>query len=284
MIATALPDLQALPSTGPLFLKAAMSARRKPGKVPVIPANTVTLKGLRFDAAHLAAYNAVCQLPAYSLALTYPQVLAAPLHLHVMTQPNFPLPLLGVVHLRNRIEQHAPLARDAAYDVRVQIGDSRATHQGIEVELLTDYLLDGTPVWSAVTTVLHRIKSKQTGHRPSPPAASVASYVPFSVPADVGRRYAPIAQDYNPIHMTAVTARLFGFPRAIAHGMWSAARCLGILMPEFVRTPTLFELQFKQPLLLPARVTLKHQTAAGGIDFELLAREGGKTHFSGRLA
>lgn len=289
MSALVLPDLSVLPSTGPLFWKAALTSQRKPGATPVIPAISVTLKNLMLKSEQIAAYNAVCKLPEGLLAITYPQVVAAPLHMHVMTRRGFPLPLVGIVHLANVITQKALLTAGTPYDVRVQIGDSRRSKLGIEVDLLTDYSAAGETVWSAVTTVLHRMKSKARAAKATPPAppAVVASYLPFDVPADTGRRYAPVAGDYNPIHLYPITAKALGFDRAIAHGMWSVARSLGLLLPEYTAQvgsrPAKLSIQFKQPLFLPGRVTLKHLAVAQGIDFELLAREGGKTHLSGRL-
>ncbi len=289
MSALVLPDLSVLPSTAPLFWKAALSSRRKPGESPSVPHNTVTLKNFVLQGEHIAAYNAVCQLPEGQIAISYPQVVAAPLHMHVMTQPDFPLPLIGLVHLGNVITQRAALSAGTPYDVRVQIGESRRSKLGLEVDLLTDYLADGESLWSAVTTVLHRAKVKSRGSKAAPPAAPAvtARYLPFEAPADIGRRYAAVAQDYNPIHLYALTARLFGFDRAIAHGMWSVARCLGLLLPQYLAShggaPARLVIQFKQPLLLPGRVTLKQVSVGQGVDFDLLAREGGKTHLSGRL-
>lgn len=280
-----LPDLNQLPATAPLFWKAALSSRKKAGDAPKIPAIGVTLKNFVLKGEHIAAYNAVCGLPPETLVITYPQVVAAPLHMHVMTQASFPLPLVGIVHLRNVITQRAELHAGMSYDVQVQIGESRRTALGIEVDILTDYLSHGESLWSAVTTVLHRIKAKaRSGKAPAPATTVVtAQYAPFDVPADTGRRYAPVAQDYNPIHLYPLTAKLFGFDRAIAHGMWSVARSLGELLPNYGGKPAKLSIQFKQPLLLPARVTLKQARVAGVVDFDLLAREGGRTHLSGRL-
>ena len=50
--------------------------------------------------------------------------------------------------------------------------------------------------------------------------------VEWRLPGDLGRRYAAVSGDRNPIHLYALTAKAFGFPRQIAHGMWSKARCL----------------------------------------------------------
>ena len=58
--------------------------------------------------------------------------------------------------------------------------------------------------------------------------------------------------DHNPIHLHALSAKALGFPRAIAHGMWTKARCLASL-----RLPDAFavDVRFKKPILLPSKVT-----------------------------
>ena len=69
---------------------------------------------------------------------------------------------------------------------------------------------------------------------------------------NLGRQYAAVSGDHNPIHLHSWSAKPFGFPRAIAHGMWTKAHCLASL-----RLPDAFEtsVRFKQPILLPSRVT-----------------------------
>ena len=51
---------------------------------------------------------------------------------------------------------------------------------------------------------------------------------------------------------TRWAAKPFGFERAIAHGMWTKARCLAAL-----RLPDAFtaDVRFKKPILLPSTVT-----------------------------
>lgn len=290
MSATALPPLTALPPAAALFAKAALTATRKAAKDAVIPSHSVRLESLSFSPEHVEAYNRICGLPAGTLALTYPQVVVAGLHIYVLLQKDYPYPLLGMVHLRNHIQQHQPLSIGNNYQVEVAIGDASKSPLGIEVPLHTRYFLNGECVWQATTTVLHRQKTRvPRAAMPPPPPAVTAQYVPFSAPEDIGRRYAPIAGDYNPIHQYALTAKAFGFDRAIAHGMWSLARCLGILLPSLPGTATELSVQFKQPLLLPSDVTLKHYPSHNGLNglnglaFDLLAREGGKTHFSGHI-
>ena len=77
---------------------------------------------------------------------------------------------------------------------------------------------------------------------------------------DLGRRYAAVSGDRNPIHMHALTAKPLGFPAAIAHGMWTKARCLAALEP---RLPDSFtaEVAFRRPILLPGRVEFSSRPA-----------------------
>ena len=53
--------------------------------------------------------------------------------------------------------------------------------------------------------------------------------------------------------MHSLTAKPLGFPAAIAHGMWTKARCLAALES---RLPDAFavDVRFRKPILLPARV------------------------------
>jgi acyl dehydratase len=72
---------------------------------------------------------------------------------------------------------------------------------------------------------------------------------------DVGRRYASVSGDVNPIHLHPLAARLFGFPGAIAHGMWTAARCVATLSG---RLPEAYDVDvvFRKPVVLPTTVEL----------------------------
>lgn len=279
--------LQTPPSPLPIYLKAAMTAGRKPPPGVSLPPLQVALMNVRTDPARLDAYRQVCGLAeAPGLPLTYPQIAATGLHMHLMTQPQFPFPLLGLVHVRNRIRQTRPLGVDEAYDLHVSLGEVREARAGLEFDLLTEARVGDEAVWEASTTVLYRNrKPAAAGGKPPPPPAdtTLSEYRSFAAPADIGRRYARVSGDYNPIHLYPVTARLFGFSRAIAHGMWSLARCLGELEAELARTPRELEVQFKQPLLLPARLALKFRAQGDQISFALLSSSADKVHLSGSL-
>ncbi|MEU9619780.1 MaoC/PaaZ C-terminal domain-containing protein [Streptomyces sp. NPDC048155] len=118
-------------------------------------------------------------------------------------------------------------------------------------------------------------------HDPSPsptpdtyPAPELPAVAEWRLPGDLGRRYGAASGDRNPIHLYPLTARLFGFPRAIAHGMWTVARCLAESpRPDEVRW---VRADFRAPVLLPATVTY----AAGPTGFQL--RGADRVHLTGR--
>jgi hypothetical protein len=158
--------LQTPPSPLPIYFKAAMTAGRKPAPGVSLPPLQVALMNVRTDPARLDAYRQVCGLAeAPGLPLTYPQIAATGLHMHLMTQPQFPFPLLGLVHVRNRIRQTRPLGVDEAYDLHVSLGTVREARAGLEFDLLTEARVGEQAVWEASTTVLYRHrKPAAAGH------------------------------------------------------------------------------------------------------------------------
>ena len=283
-------DLPALPPVLPAFARAALSASRKVPSPVEIPQWTVRVPSLGFDRQQVAAYNALCGFSrADRIAMTYPQVLATPLYLNLMTRPGFPLPLMGLVHVRNTIESRRELSIDENFDVSVAIGASREVRAGLELDLIVSFAeLDGDVLWKATMTLLKR-GPKRDGEAPAAkaPAAQaepgIAQYLTLRAPEDMGRRYARISQDFNPIHLYAASAKLFGFKRAIAHGLWTKARVLSELSPRLARAPRLFDVQFRQPLLLPGRASLRYVQEPARIDFTLLEASGSKVHLAGSL-
>ncbi len=79
--------------------------------------------------------------------------------------------------------------------------------------------------------VINPKRQRGGGARPSggaqAPASALLGRVLLSeliVPGNAGRAYGSLSGDRNPIHLSALTARLFGFSRPIAHAMYLVAR------------------------------------------------------------
>lgn len=237
---------------------------------------------------HLAAYKHLCGFTddPHTLPPTYPHVLAFPLAMRLMSARDFPLPLLGLVHTSIDITQHHAPHPTEALQLDVHVTQLAPHRRGTEATLTTEARdTDGTLRWESHSTYLARHKAPTT--RPEAPAAEPepepAPGTEWHLAPDLGRRYASVSGDRNPIHLHPLAARPFGFPRAIAHGMWTAARCLAEHEPTRDAGPDArlhVHVDFKAPVLLPSTVTYTPRGPA----FELRAAATGRLHLTGSSA
>jgi len=219
-----------------------------------LPDLTLTRHDVPIDRAHVAAYSEVCGFPVKdTVPVTYPHVLAFGLHMAIMTDPAFPAPAIGTVHLENSITQHRPIAVTEKLQVTAHPERLRPHAKGQVFDMVTRVHSRGELVWEETSTFLRRGPgSEQADPGPAYPDAP-PEVAQWALPARLGRRYAAVSGDRNPIHVSARAARLLGFPRAIAHGMWTKARALAALEPTLPDAFTV-DVRFKLPLFLPAQV------------------------------
>lgn len=266
---------------------------RKPTLVPEgasVPRIESRLARVTIDRGHLAAYAQSCGAAAgATLPIAYPHVLAMPLHLAMLGAEAFPVKLFGLVHVHNRIAQRQPLSADEPAEIRSWIEGHRDTERGQEFELHTEYVVAGQPIWDETCIFLARRRA--SGAARSAATARTAQEAPenaavtsssFHAPAGLGRRYGFISGDVNPIHMSDVTARAFGFTRAIAHGMWSLARVASDLEAGKSDGCEL-SVSFKLPVYLPAWLMLQRWDVENGSAFTLHDAQGDKPHLTGTL-
>ena len=280
--------LERMPESGSLALKALGSVRRRPRPGVELPRMSVSLKDVRFETGRLRAYREICGFPeGGAVPIPFPQVHAIGMQMHLLAQKEFPLPLLGLVHLKNRIVQERELQPDESFAVSVGVVGHKATERGLEFELETTYAEpSGRAVWTSVATVLHRARAGAGRRKASPPReeeSRLAEYQAIDAPDDIGRRYGRIAGDMNPIHLYPLTARLLGFERHIAHGMWTMARSCALIQPHLGRVLRELVVQFRQPLFLPGRAALRFGPEGEGYAFALIGADSGKTHLNGSL-
>ena len=219
-----------------------------------------------------------------ALPPTYPHVLGFPLQMALMTERAFPFALLGMVHIGNRIEQRRPVPITARPTVRVWAENLRPHHRGRQLDLITEAELDGEVVWAGRSNYLRQ--GEGSGERPErseDPLAGAESCATWKVPGDIGRRYAAVSGDRNPIHMHALSARLFGFPSAIAHGMWTYARALSTLDGR-LPAAHVSEVEFRAPLRIPGEARLLMARGDGEWNLALESPDGEHRHLELRAA
>ena len=245
-----------------------------------LPSEPLRQDGVRVDRERLAAYARVCGFRlSDDLPVTYPHVLAFPLTMRLITTPGMPFPAVGLVHIANRITRLRPLTAASPLDLEVRAERLRPHGRGRQFDVVTTATVDGVRVWHGVATYLSKEPTAGERAEKGDPAPAPAPSAVWRVPARVGTDYAAVSGDRNPIHTSRVGARLFGFPRPIAHGMWSKARCLAALEG---RLPSAFtvDVTFRAPILLPGTVSFAAARAADGWEFGL---SGKRPHLAGQV-
>jgi acyl dehydratase len=286
-------ELSSPPSLSVVYPKAVAGAgraalRRLPGLgggERELPDVELSLPEIEIDRGHLSAYDRVCGfLLRDELPATYPHVIAFPMAMGLMTDSDFPFAVIGLIHVRNRIEQLAPIRADETIGIRVRTEDLRPHDRGTQFDIVTEAAVGGEPRWLSRTTYLHRESGggssgkSSDGDRPEPPRADAI----WKLPGDTGRSYAAVSGDRNPIHLRKLSARLFGMKRPIAHGMWLKARCLAALEGHL---PNAYEVDvsFKLPVFIPGKVSFASWSEDGKRGFALHDGRNEKPHLSGEV-
>jgi hypothetical protein len=291
------------------------------GRGAEIPALELVLADVAVEPDRLAAYAHVCGFSLReTLPATYPHALAFPLQLALMTDPAFPFAAIGLVHLENRIQLRRPLDIAERIELRVHATPLQPHPRGRTFALVSQTRVAGELVWEAHSTMLRRgpggshdgpgetsgepgergggsgetgagegvgeagdvviasggVRARACAREGQPAGAR------WRLPGDLGRRYAAVSGDRNPIHMHTLSAKAFGFRRAIAHGMWTKARCLAALeglLPDAYAV----EARFRRPIELPATVAFAETRAGAGVDFAVSDAARGTPHLEGRV-
>jgi len=303
-------EFSAPPRMLPLFARAGVALIPGAARLPFIggwggeiPELEFVLARVTVDPERLAAYNRVCGFsPRDTLPPTYPHVFAFPLALALMTDPRFPFPAIGLVHIANQITQHRPIGVNEQLTFKVWATPVEPHPRGEQFSVRSEARVGDELVWEESSTNLRRGSgsgggsgegsesgsgsASRSGSASDAEAAS-AEQLPatatWTLPGDLGRRYASVSGDMNPIHMHPLSARLFGFRSAIAHGMWTKARCLAALEPGL---PEKFavEVAFRRPILLPATVQFSERAQDGGVQFGVRDATKATPHLDGQLS
>lgn len=265
----------------------AARSRASGGRVTAPLPDVELVTSVRPDAERLAAYAELVGEPVGDvLPAGFLHALAFPLGISMMARPDFPLPPLGMVHVGNRIDQHRPVGLSEELEVRTHVERLAAHRKGATVDFVTKITAGGEAVGRCVSTYLAKgvrldgAPPVEDGRRDFTPPSPTGQW---RVGADVGRRYAAVSGDRNPIHVSRLGARAFGFPRPIAHGMYTAARALADVGAAARGPAFAWEVEFATPVLLPSTVAVRvAPDDAGGWTLAVWSRSG-KPHLTGSV-
>ncbi|WP_227429306.1 MaoC family dehydratase [Psychrobacter sp. I-STPA6b] len=260
-----------------------------------LPQATYTVDSLQIDQDNLDDYRKICGFDDNGLVpITYFAVLSQALQMNMMVKEPFPFAMLGLVHVENSVTQYRPIMDTEVVKLAVSFDNLRDHDKGQQFDFVTTVHAGEDKIWEGTSTYLSRSRSKKGKKSSSrPKTVSTKPQVPengikavFEAPEDIGRRYAFVSGDFNLIHLHPLSARAFGFPKAIAHGMWSKAKCLSKLknLPDAYQA----NVSFKLPILLPAEVELIAQnpselSADNETFFNLYSVKNDKPHLLGEI-
>lgn len=286
-----IPDMGRLYARGARRSASLIRDLKKGKEVGALPKTAHLARGVKLDPTNLTAYQHLLGEPGLDVAPAgFVHVTAFPLATSVMVRDDFPLPLIGMVHISNRVEQFAPVSIHDEFLVRSWAENLRAHRRGALVDMISEVTVSDEVVWRGTSTYLAKdvdvpdsAESANGDARPSfddlPTTAGR-----WKLPADIGRTYGKISGDRNPIHQSAITAKPLGFPRAIAHGMYTAARALAVIGQERGDRFT-WSVNFAKPVFIPGTVTFGTERLADNNGWRYAGWEPkkGKVHFTGEV-
>ncbi|MBT2531296.1 hypothetical protein J7E83_03970 [Arthrobacter sp. ISL-48] len=292
-----------MPSLSKLYLNAAAQAARRrvlgTDNGSSLPDASHEVRGVTADVAKLTAYqHLIGETASDVLPAGYIHALTFPLAMSVMNRDDFPLPLLGMIHLSNHVEQRSPVLFTEPLDVTARVENLRGHRTGTQLDVVAEVRGAGAPDirWIGVSTYLAKgmflpgidkpsAHNGQTRHEefkaPDPTGL-------WQLGVDTGRAYAAVSGDFNPIHLSVLSAKALGMRRSIAHGMYLASRALADVGPARGESFG-WDVEFDAPVFLPGRVALDISTAQGlhgawqGSDFVAWNPRSGRRHFRGSV-
>ncbi|RJO77247.1 dehydratase [Nocardia panacis] len=277
------------PKHAGLFVKAALGAVPVPlisARKPTLPDRVIRMQGYRVDPEHLGAYCKATGLRfGDALPLTYPFILSFPLAMQLVVARDFPFVAVGAVHANNLIERAREISVSEPLDFTTHIANLREHPKGLLVDAITSVNVGREEVWRQVTTFLHQQRtslSDQPKPAPQPEQAPPPPLRTLRVDQRTINRYAAASGDHNPIHISTLGAKAFGFGRTIAHGMWSAAAILGAIEGRIPEKAT-YAVKFGKPILLPSTVNVYADHVEGGWDLALRHPRKGYPHLTATI-
>ncbi|GAA1338924.1 MaoC family dehydratase [Arthrobacter roseus] len=289
-------DLSEIPALPKLYVSAVGAAARQKlgGKQSgsVLPEVRHSVKSASVDVAALTAFQHVLNMPVRDeLPSGYVHAFAFPVAMSVMAREDFPLPLLGMVHLRNRVEHFARIDFRESLDITAWAENLSGHRAGTQVDLMVEVSSGGKTRWRGNSTYLAKgiflpgtdkvnAREKEEFQPPAPTAR-------WRLGAGTGRDYAQVSGDFNPIHLSALSAKILGMRQQIAHGMYMASRVVQEATPPGAKAFT-WEISFEAPVYLPATLGVAIDEAMEenqweGTTFSAWNEKSWRRHFHGSI-
>ncbi len=285
--ASALP-YQELPALPGLLVKALVSPKPGLKEDRGLMKFERSVSGAVIDPHRLSVFNRLCGFEGHSgIPLPYYYVLAQRIQLVLLTDRAFPLAIPGLIHISNSFRLFEETSPGDTLDLICRIGEDTAVPAGREFEIVTDFHKHGRKAVECRSRFLSRNKKSPSFRKPKSPSLPLdGDRLHMEIAADAGRRYAQASGDYNPIHLYAWSARLFGFKRPIAQGMYMLSLVTARLEKDLAWPINTLTVDYKLPVYLPCRVELIANASPPGENWTFEVRSGSdeRLHLKGSLS
>jgi len=277
------------PSLAPIFIKAFTSTKpRFIEDLDSLPKISASATNIKINDKHLRQYEDICGFKQKEFVpAPYLHVASSPIMMGIITHQSFPLKALGLIHKQHTMIQHRALRRYERFNATCRLINFLKTPDFIEFQLATEVTVNSELVWESIGTFisknprakLKRIREKKLTDNDM----TVWQEREWELDYYLGQRYARISGDYNPIHLHKRTARIFGFRRHIAHGMWMLAHCAAQFHGAFDKYK--LDIQFNAPVFLPSKLSFLYDKTQDLIRFQVSnPRNKSKIYLSGKIS
>lgn len=271
-------QLDKMPNSVELYSRIATSIMKKPKAF--LPNLEVRMDNLLITEKEVEAYNKICGFGVTNnVVSTYLFVKSFNIKTYIMSSLEMPFPMLGLVHFANKIKQIEPLPYNEKFSIVSRTGNLVAHTKGQAFEINTKILVNEKPIWEETMVTL--CKGKEG-------IGEVLDWDIEDVPQkherkvwgfdkNLGLEYAKASGDFNPIHIHPMTAKLFGFKRNIAHGMFTASKVLAQSHKVWDKAHE-FAVSFKTPIFLPSTVVYRSAETKNNIIVDVVDEKETQPH------
>jgi acyl dehydratase len=243
-----------------VLLRAMFKHPRRLNGVPT-PRTTYTLD--RIDPHQLRRYRQALGFRGDGIPLTYYYLLAQRAHVATMLDDAFPFRLPGTVHTENSLRALAEPRPDVPLVLSTSVNIRPPAENGAVIaELETVARQQGTDIFTCRSTYL-LVRGQRNPGRARKDKTDLPVLAGWRIPRGMGRAYARISGDWNPIHLWTWSAKLMGLQRPIIHGMHTLARACAELEQACGRRILALEGRFRAPAPLGSELVLGADLAAG---------------------
>lgn len=198
------------------------------------------------------------------LPLPYIYLMAQRAQGALMLHKAYTMPIPGTIHLSNELQSFKQLDPDTPFRIEANLDVAYEAIGSLNPVIFVRFIQLGEDVAVCKSSYLVKRKTPKRHQKDKTkraPEVYQGSTEPTSVwelTKNVCKEYAAVSDDHNPIHKSALAARLVGFKNPIAHGWYVVSRAVA----ESKGFDHRIDVQFRRPLFVPGHYLFFENTSS----------------------